>query len=177
MGTNFLVQYILQPVLIFGVVFHFVLGFILEIKNRSSRDVRYVKYKGGASASWMSRNMIWSGLVILAFMGLHFYDFWIPELKIKFVDGDWSGALTAGGEPIRYFDHLTHKFVNPVRVGIYCVSFFFLAMHLMHGFNSAFQSVGANNKYTKALQKFGVAYAILVPAGFIFIALFHHFNH
>lgn len=177
MGTNFLVQYILQPVLIFGVVFHFMMGFVLEFKNRASRDVRYVKYKGGASASWMSRNMLLTGLVILAFLGLHFYDFWIPELKIKFVDGDWSGALTEGGKPIRYFDHLTHKFVDPVRVGIYCVSFVLLALHLMHGFNSAFQSVGANNKYTKALQKFGVAYAILVPAGFIFIALFHHFNH
>lgn len=177
MGTNFVVQYILQPVLIFGVVFHFIMGFILEIKNRAARDVRYVKYNGSASASWMSRNMILSGLVILAFLGLHFYDFWIPELKIKFIDGDWSGALVEGGEPIRYFDHLTHKFVNPVRVAIYCVSFVLLALHLLHGFSSAFQSVGANNKYTKGLQKFGVAYAILVPAGFIFIALFHHFNH
>lgn len=177
MGTNFVVQYLLQPVLIFGVVFHFVMGFILEIRNRGARDVPYVKYNGGASASWMSRNMILSGLVILAFMGLHFYDFWIPELKIKFVEGDWTGALTEGGEPIRYYDHLVHKFVNPIRIAIYCVSFVFLSLHLLHGFNSAFQSVGANNKYTKALQKFGVAYAILVPAGFIFIAFFHHFNH
>jgi len=47
----------------------------------------------------------------------------------------------------------------------------------MHGFNSAFQSVGANNKYTKALKKFGVAFAVLVPLGFVIIALFHHFNH
>ncbi|MDG1331295.1 MAG: succinate dehydrogenase cytochrome b subunit [Crocinitomicaceae bacterium] len=177
MGTNFVVQYLLQPVLIVGVVFHFVMGFVLELKNYKSRDVRYVKYKGGASATWMSRNMILSGLVILAFMGLHFYDFWFPELKIKFIEGDWTGALTEGGEPIRYFDHLTDKFMQPVRVGIYCVSFVFLSLHLLHGFNSAFQSVGANNKYTKALQKFGVAYAILVPLGFIFIALFHHFNH
>jgi succinate dehydrogenase / fumarate reductase cytochrome b subunit len=177
MGTNFAVQYLLQPVLIFGVCFHFIMGFILEFKNWKSRDVRYVKYKGGASSSWMSRNMLWTGLVILAFMGLHFYDFWIPELKIKFIEGDWTGALTEGGEPIRYFDHLVHKFVNPIRVAIYCVSFVLLSLHLLHGFNSAFQSVGANNKYTKGLQKFGVAYAILVPLGFVFIALFHHFNH
>lgn len=179
MGTNFLVQYILQPVLIFGVVFHFVMGIVLELKNRASRDVRYVKFKGAASATWMSRNMIWTGLVILAFTGLHFYDFWIPELKTKFIDGDWTGALTPGGEPIRYFDHLTHKFLDPVRVGLYCVSFVFLGLHLHHGFGSAFQSVGANNKYTKGLQKFGVAFSILVPLGFVFIALFHHFtfNH
>jgi len=177
MGTNFVVQYIFQPILIFGVIFHFVMGFVLEIKNRQSREVRYVKYKGDASASWMSRNMILSGLVILAFLGLHFYDFWFPEINIKFIEGDWSGALTEGGEPVRYFAHLIEKFHSPIRVALYCVSFALLALHLLHGFNSAFQSMGANNKYTKGLKKFGVAYAILIPLGFIFIALFHHFNH
>jgi len=178
MGTNPIVQYALQPVLIFGVIFHFVMGFILELKNRAARDVRYVKYKGGASATWMSRNMILSGLVILAFLGLHFYDFWIPELKIKFIDGDWSGALVEGGEPIRYYDHLVHKFVDPIRVAIYCISFVLLGLHLHHGFSSAFQSVGANNeKSRKGLKKLGVAYSILVPLGFIFIALFHLLNH
>ena len=160
MGTNFLVQYILQPVLIFGVIFHFVMGFVLELKNRSARDTKYVKYKGSANSTWTSRNMILSGIVILAFLGLHFYDFWIPELKIKFVDGDWSGALVEGGEPIRYFDHLRHKFVDPVRVGLYCVAFVLLGLHLHHGFSSAFQSVGANNKYTKVLPKLGLAYSI-----------------
>ena len=93
MGTNFAIQYIMQPILIFGVVFHFVMGFILELKNKGARNIKYAKNNGGANSSWMSRNMILSGLVILAFMGLHFYDFWIPELKIKFVDGDWSGVL------------------------------------------------------------------------------------
>jgi succinate dehydrogenase / fumarate reductase cytochrome b subunit len=50
-------------------------------------------------------------------------------------------------------------------------------MHLLHGFNSAFQSVGANNKYTKGLKTFGKLYAILIPLGFAVIAIFHHFNH
>lgn len=176
MGTNFVVQYLLQPVLLFGVLFHFIMGFILELKNKKAREVRYVKYAGNASASWFSRNMIWSGLAILAFMFLHFADFWIPELNTKFVQGDWSGML-ADGEGFRYYEELRHKFVNPIRVAIYCVAFIFLAMHLLHGFNSAFQSVGANNKYTRGLKKFGVAYAILVPLGFVFIALFHHLTH
>jgi succinate dehydrogenase / fumarate reductase cytochrome b subunit len=109
-------------------------------------------------------------------MGLHFYDFWLPELKIKFIDGDWSGILE-GETGLRYFTELQHKFVNPIRVGIYCLAFVFLSLHLHHGFSSAFQSMGANNKYTRALSKFGVAYAILIPLGFIVIALFHHFNH
>ncbi len=176
MGTNPLIQYVMQPILIFGVVFHFVMGFILELKNIRSRTVKYAKNNGGANSSWMSRNMIWSGLAILAFIILHFIDFWIPELNIKFVQGDMSGLLP-DGEGYRYFEELQHKFVNPLRVGVYVIAFVFLALHLLHGFNSAFQSMGANNKYTKGLETFGKAYAILVPLGFVFIALFHHFNH
>lgn len=176
MGTNPLIQYALQPVLLFGVVFHFVMGFILEIKNRNARTVNYAKNNGAANSTWMSRNMIYSGLAILAFMVLHFIDFWIPELNVKYIQGDMSGLL-ADGEGFRYYEELHHKFESPLRVAAYVVAFFFLALHLLHGFSSAFQSVGANNKYTEGLKKFGKAYAILVPLGFVIIALFHHFNH
>lgn len=174
MGTNPLVQYALQPVLILGVIFHFVMGFVLELKNKKARNVSYAKNNGGANSSWMSRNMIYSGLFILIFMVIHFIDFWFPELNTKFIEGDWSGMHN--GE-FRYFHELQEKFLAPWRVALYCIGFVFLALHLLHGFNSAFQSVGANNKYTKGLKTFGKLYAILIPLGFIIIALFHHFNH
>jgi succinate dehydrogenase / fumarate reductase cytochrome b subunit len=176
MGTNPLVQFALQPILIFGVVFHFVMGFILELKNKKATTIKYAKDNGSANSSWVSRNMIYSGLAILAFMVLHFIDFWIPELNTKYIIGDSSGLL-ANGE-FRYFEELVHKFENPLRVGAYVVAFIFLALHLLHGFNSAFQSVGQNNKYTKGLKSFGKLYAIGIPLGFVFVALFHHFvNH
>ena len=174
MGTNPLIQYVLQPVLIFGVVFHFVMGFILEIKNRKAQGKKYAKNNGAANSTWMSRNMILSGIVILLFVLLHFIDFWFPEINTKFIQGDWSGMHD--GE-FRYFQELQHKFLSPLRVGVYCLAFVFLSLHLLHGFNSAFQSVGANNKYIKGLKSFGKLYSILIPAGFIFIAIFHHFNH
>ena len=176
MGTNPLVQFVLQPVLIFGVIFHFGMGFVLEFKNKSSRSVSYAKNNGNANSSWMSRNMIYSGGFILVFLVIHFIDFWIPELNIKYVVGDSSGLLE-DGSGYRYFEELQHKFVPLWRVALYCVGFVFLALHLLHGFNSAFQSVGANNKYTKSLKGFGKAYAILIPLGFIVIALFHFFNN
>ncbi|APX98778.1 succinate dehydrogenase / fumarate reductase cytochrome b subunit [Lacinutrix venerupis] len=175
MGTFWLIQYVLQPVLIFGVIFHFIMGFVLEIRNRNARQVSYAKNNGAANSSWMSRNMIWSGLAILAFIGLHFYDFWLPEINTKYIQGDMSGLL-ANGE-FRYFEELQHKFVDIWRVVLYCIAFIFLALHLLHGFSSAFQSTGMNNKYSKGLQSFGKAYAIIIPLGFIFIALFHHFTH
>lgn len=175
MGTNPLVQYVMQPILIFGVIFHFVMGFVLELKNKSAQNVKYAKNNGAANSSWMSRNMIWSGLVILAFIVLHFIDFWFPEINTKFIQGDWSGTME-GVEGYRYFTELQHKFVNPIRVVAYITAFVLLAMHLLHGFNSAFQSMGANKKYTNGLKTFGKLYAILIPFGFIVVALFHYLN-
>lgn len=176
MGTFWAVQYLLQPVLIFGVIFHFVMGFVLEIQNKKARQIKYAKNNGGANSSWMSRNMIWSGLAILAFIVLHFIDFWIPELNVKYVQGDMSGLINpeSADSGYRYYEELVHKFESPIRVTAYVVAFVFLILHLLHGFNSAFQSVGANNKYTRALKGFSKIYAIGIPLGFIFIALFHH---
>lgn len=170
MGTNPIVQFGLQPVLIFGVIYHFVMGFVLEAQNRSARNVKYAMNKGGANSSWFSRNMIWSGLVILAFLGLHFYDFWVPEMVYKYVEFNAE-------DPNRYFEELVHKFEEPWRVALYAISFVLLSMHLLHGFQSAFQSVGArNSKYTPIIKKLGNIYAIAIPAGFVFIALYHHFT-
>ena len=169
MGNNPIVQFILQPILILGVLFHFSMGFILELQNSGSRSVKYSSYKGSANASWMSRNMIYSGIVILSFLGLHFYDFWVPEMNYKYIE-----VLPLN--PDRYFEELVHKFESPVRVGIYVLSFVFLALHLYHGFASSFQSMGVNNKYSNTLKTLTTAFALVIPAGFVFIALFHHFN-
>ncbi len=169
MGANPIVQFILQPILIFGVVFHFVMGIVLEIQNNRARQISYKVYKGNKNSTWASRNMIISGAVVLAFLGLHFYDFWVPELVYKYVETN---------DPVisRYYPELLHKFESPVRTGLYCLAFILLMIHLWHGFASSFQSIGFNNKYSKALQGFTKFYAIFIPSGFIFIALYLHFN-
>jgi succinate dehydrogenase / fumarate reductase cytochrome b subunit len=169
MGNNPLVQFVLQPILIFGVVFHFTMGFVLEIQNRKSRAVQYVEFKGSENASWVSRNMIWSGAVVLSFLGLHFYDFWFPEMNYKYIE-----VLPL--DPERYYEEMTHKFHDLLRVGLYIISFVFLALHLNHGFASSFQSVGVNNKYSSNIKKFAIAFSVIIPVGFIFIALFHYIN-
>ncbi|TRZ46453.1 succinate dehydrogenase cytochrome b subunit [Robertkochia solimangrovi] len=168
MGTNPLIQFLMQPILILGVIFHFVMGIVLEIKNNKARQVQYKMYKGNLNSSWVSRNMIITGLVVLAFLGLHFYDFWFPEIVYKYVE--FNPADTT-----RYFGEMVHKFESPVRTGLYVISFVLLAMHLWHGFQSSFQTIGVNNKYTPFIHKLGYTFAVVVPAGFIFIALFHHF--
>ena len=176
MGTNPLVQFVLQPVLIFAVVFHFIMGFILELRNKKANGKSYAKNNGAANSTWMSRNMIWSGVTILAFIALHFIDFWFPEINTKFIQGDWTGVIE-GQEGFRYHEELVHKFTYPARVIAYVIAFVFLGLHLAHGFTSAFQSMGGTVGRKKLLQNIGKAYSIIIPAGFIFIAIYHHLKH
>lgn len=171
MGTNPVVQFIAQPILIFAVVFHFVMGFVLEIRNRNARPIKYAKNNGNANSAWISRNMIISGGVILAFLVLHFIDFWLPEINTKYIVGDMSGMHN--GE-YRYYEEVLHKFHDPIRVVAYVVAFVLLALHLLHGFGSAFQSVGQSGKLVQGLKKFGVIYSIVVPLGFVLIAIYLH---
>jgi len=170
MGNNPLVQFVLQPVLIAGVLFHFVMGFVLEWQNRKARPVTYAMYKGSKNSMFVSRNMIISGLVILSFLVLHFYDFWVPEMDYKYIK-------SLPEDPNRYYEELIEKFENPVRVGLYCLAFIFLALHLVHGLSSSTQSLGTNNKYATTIEKISFAFGIAIPLGFCFIALYHFFIH
>lgn len=175
MGTNPLVQFVLQPILILGFIFHLIMGMYLEVKNNKARPVKYAMDKPSANSNWISRNMIISGLMIFLFLGLHFYDFWFPEINTKFIKGDWTGLHD--GE-YRYWEELHHKFHDLWRVLIYCAAFVFLSLHLLHGFQSAFQSAGfTSNKYTPIIKKLSNIYAITIPLGFIFIAIFHYLKH
>lgn len=169
MGYNPVVQFVLQPVLIAGVIVHFVMGFVLEIQNKKARRTSYVKYKGSANAPWVSRNMIYSGLVILAFLVLHFYDFWVHEMTYKYVD-------VLPQDPTRYYAETVEKFAPVWRTVLYIVAFVLLSLHLWHGFASSFQSMGVNNKYTPAIKTFTKIFSVAIPLGFAFIALYHHLN-
>lgn len=168
MGYNPLVQFLMQPVLMVGVIFHFIMGFVLELKNRQARPIRYAVNKGEANSTWMSRNMIISGAVILAFLALHMYDFWAHEMNFKYIDG-------LPIEKERYWGELHHKFADPLRVGAYVIAFVLLGLHLAHGFQSSFQSIGARHpKYMPVIRSAGTWYSILIPLGFIIIAVYHY---
>ena len=169
MGTNPLIQFAMQPVLLAGVIFHFVMGFVLEIQNKRARgSEKYYAYNGGANSSWMSRNMIITGVMILLFLGLHLYDFWVGEMNYKYIQFN-------APNPTRYYHELIEKFHEPLRVGMYVLCFVFLCLHLLHGFQSAFQSMGwKDDARKKLISQVGNWYSYIICGGFIFIALFHY---
>ena len=115
--------------------------------------------------------MIISGLVILAFLALHFYDFWIPEIEYKYVQFKNPDSL-------KYFHELKEKFYGQTtRTIIYCISFVLLGLHLNHGLSSSVQSIGISNKNSESLEKLANLYSFVVSVGFSSIAVYHYFVH
>ena len=165
MGSNPLIQFVMQPILFVGVIFHFVMGFVLELKNNAARPVKYAKANNSGNSSWASRNMIISGAFILVYLFIHLLDFWFPTISKNYL-----GAVATETD----FQHLQEKFATLWRVALYVVAFILLGLHLAHGFQSSFQSIGARHpKYLKCVNTLGTWYSILIPLGFIAVAIFH----
>jgi succinate dehydrogenase / fumarate reductase cytochrome b subunit len=163
MATNVLIQ-VMQYVLALGFIIHIAMGIVLTLKNNAARPVKYAMNKPGENSTFSSRSMIYSGVLVLLFLFLHLKDFFVP---IKFEHGTYGTD----------YDLLVTVFSNPMFVGIYVVAFILLAIHLYHGFQSSFQSIGVNHpKYTPTIKFLGVLYCVIVGLGFSVIALFHYFN-
>jgi succinate dehydrogenase / fumarate reductase cytochrome b subunit len=92
-----------------------------------------------------------------------------------------AGAKVKIKEGYKDLHKVTVSFFKDPKFGLiatilYVVAMFVLAFHLMHGFASAFQSMGLNNpKYNSGVKNFGKAFAIIVPLLFAIIPVYIHF--
>ena len=156
MGTNFIVHF-LEAGLFAGLILHIVDGLMLWKQNRDARPVKYAYNNASANSKWYSRSMGVLGSIILLFLIIHLKDFWAPN----------RAEYIMTGEEKNLFVMMQEEFSNVIVVIIYCAGCFALFWHLLHGFKSAFQSLGLNHiKYNKIIETLGVAFAIIVPLVF-----------
>ena len=156
MGTNPIIR-TLEIGLVLGFLFHIVDGFMLSAQNRNARPVRYAKTVKPQNTTWYSLNMGLLGTLILLFLILHTYHFWIPNRV--------SQGLTNWEEgEIDLYAKMLVVFQEPWIVIVYVLGCFSLFWHLLHGFSSAFQTLGLNHlKYNGVISFVGAAFAIIVP--------------
>ena len=113
--------------------------------------------------------MLFSGGFILAFLLVHLWQFWVPTIDAHYFTQDPNF-----GQGNYFMDHLNEVFTSAVTLVLYIIGFIFLSLHLQHGFQSSFQSLGARHaKYTPVIKAIGKVYAICIPLGFVFIAIYH----
>lgn len=149
-----------EIVLFAGLMMHVFQAFILTMENKKARPVAYAKVDGAANSSWYSRSMGLLGTLLLMFLIIHLIHFWV---KSRFTG--LPGEDANGNENLYAVMQTTFSMLWVVI--LYTLAMISLAYHLLHGFQSAFQSLGLNHKlYTPIIKKAGIAFAIIIP--FIF---------
>lgn len=154
------------------IVLHAAIGIYLWSKNKAAKGTTY-KAKTGKSSSWSSRNMAFLGTVLLAFIVIHLNDFWYKS---------FIGALPmidyGHGEIKDLYSIVGSTFKTTWIVVLYVVSMFSVSFHLVHGFQSGFQSLGLNHKkYMPFIQTLSIwVFAIIIPLLFAAMPVYFYFK-
>lgn len=177
------------------ILLHAVNGFWLVLNNRRARPVKYEARKDSRSATWASRNMGLLGTILFVFIVIHMGNFWRKfhwgeppvietvryetnlysgETITKPLIGDFSGPRHFTENGVEVFEGkdlyklVAHDFASPVYAGFYIISMLVLAYHLMHGFQSSFQTLGIRRKpYDSLIKGTGsLVFGLIIPALF-----------
>ncbi len=156
------------------ILLHAIQGIILTVQNRKAKGSHYKKGRP-AGTHWSARNMGLLGILIFAFLCFHMGDFW---WKMRFTDDLPLVTYPGHLDPVDDIYSRVHiAFQELWIVIIYLVGVLALALHLIHGFQSAFQSLGLNHKrYTPIINGFGWVFTIVISLGFALIPVYHYLN-
>ncbi|WP_419656975.1 sdhC3: succinate dehydrogenase/fumarate reductase cytochrome b subunit [Desulfosarcina variabilis str. Montpellier] len=135
---------------------HVITGLVLFLGNLKARPVRYAVNKSAGGRTLGSATMPYTGVILLAFIVFHLLNF-------HFVDKTDTTI----------FNIVSNAFGNPVYVAIYILSMIVAAVHVSHGFWSAFQTIGANHpKYMPLIRTLSIVFAVVVGIGFGFLPIY-----
>lgn len=132
--------WVVRGVLIVTVLLHIYFTILLAIENRRARPKAYARQEH-VKASFASRHMVVSGLVVLAFIIFHLLHFTVRTIDPRFP--------LLKHDPLNHYDvysMMVYGFQNVYVSAFYVVGLFLLTLHLTHGSSSFFQSLGLNNQ-------------------------------
>lgn len=170
MGTNLIIR-IMEIGLFLGLLLHIIQGLIVWIQNSRARPIKYARNRANTNSRWYSRSMGLLGTLILFFLIIHLYHFWTPSRfggmgNIHSLE-ETSLATYNNQQVHNLYAEMLNIFKNPWVVLIYVLGVFSLSWHLLHGFQSAFQTFGINHKkYTPVIKALGGAFSIIIPLVF-----------
>ncbi|HMU69800.1 MAG TPA: succinate dehydrogenase cytochrome b subunit [Chitinophagales bacterium] len=167
MGTNVIIR-TMEIVLFLGIILHIVQGFMLSAKNRAARPTGYAVTNPGANSKWYSRSMTLLGTLILLFLVMHISHFWTHS-RLGGIGGisPLDETMIGDKEVLNLYALMISTFQSPVVLIVYILGVISLCWHLVHGFQSAFQTLGVNHKkYTPVIKGIGIVFSILICALF-----------
>lgn len=175
MGTNIIIR-TMEIGLFAGLLLHIIDGLMLYFQNRAARPVKYAYEKASVSSKWYSRSMALLGTLILLFLILHMYHFWL-RTRITGLTIEEAEMLIDGKMYENLYGEMKYIFSYGWVVVVYVLGCISLFWHLLHGFRSAFQSLGLNQpKYRGAISLVGDAFSVIVPAIFAAMPIAFYFK-
>jgi succinate dehydrogenase / fumarate reductase, cytochrome b subunit len=153
MSHNWLVR-VLEIGLFAGFFVHIIQGLLLWKSNAAARPVGYAVDGGSKNSTWYSRSMGLLGTLLLLFLIMHISHFWVGTKVALYIKND---------APHNLYDEMKEIFAHWWIVLLYVLGVFSLFWHLLHGFSSAFQTIGWNHKkYTPIIKNLGIGYSVIV---------------
>ncbi len=145
---------------------HIISGIRVTLENKKAKPRSYKIAPGNSTATFHSRTMAVSGSIVFIFLVFHLQTFWWSFQKMHGVDADFYQVVV--NSEIGYS--------NPLVAIFYIIALILLALHLRHGFQSAFQTFGlADSRYKSMVEKIAVLFWLIIPVGFISIPLYFGF--
>jgi succinate dehydrogenase / fumarate reductase cytochrome b subunit len=164
---------ILEVGLFVGFFIHIIQGLVLTFQNKAKRSIGYAVPLGNKGSKWYSRSMGLLGTIILIFLIIHWSDFWA---QARFTD-NLTPVTINGVEMHDMYGKMKEVFSSTWRVVLYVIACISLAYHLLHGFLSAFRTLGLQNKkYIILVRSIGVGYSIIVPLAFAAMPIVMYFG-
>ena len=164
MTTNPAVK-ILSVLTYSSIILHTVLTLFLVFQSSNARDVKYLQSSGNANSTWGSKNMAVLGTLILVFIVIHMKSFWY-EMHFGVIGLDPWGNKDLHTVTVTAFNELWY-------VLFYVLSMVVLAIHLKHGVESVFQTLGIKTRrYVSLIHKVAYGFALIVPAAFASIPIY-----
>jgi succinate dehydrogenase / fumarate reductase cytochrome b subunit len=152
------VLWILRGGLVTMLLLHLHAAFSLTVLNRTARPVKYQSKRDYQIATFASRSMRWSGIIVLAFLVWHLLDLTFGVTNTVGTSGEFVRA-DVYDNVVRSFDRI------PVAI-FYVVANILLGIHLFHGAWSIFQSLGWNNpRFNTWRRAFATGFAAIVVVG------------
>jgi len=173
MGSSLLIR-LIEVGLFAGCILHIVQGYVVEAKNRSRRGAQpYQVNLGNRGSKWYSRSMAILGTLIFLFLIMHVSHFWVPSR----ITHDLEQASYRGVETHNLFLRMFEVFQEPWIVVLYLIGVGALLYHLLHGFHSAFRTMGVHNrKYLTLLKSFGYGFSVLICLLFALMPVSMYFD-
>ena len=164
MTTNPAVK-ILSVLTYSSIILHTILTLFLVFQSSSARDVNYLQSSGNANSTWGSKNMAVLGTLILVFIVIHMKSFWY-EMHFGVIGLDPWGNKDLHTVTVTAFNELWY-------VLFYILSMVILAIHLKHGVESVFQTLGIKTRrYVSLIHKAAYGFALILPAAFASIPIY-----